>query len=74
MTWTAMPSLNIARSSHAMGIFRLRTTLGTFSEDLAVIAGGTSTVEVFNGLSWETKEFENELYNSLVVQLPCPLE
>ena len=76
MTWTAMPSLNIARSSHAMGIFRLRTTLGTFSEDLAVIAGGTSTVEVFNGLSWETKEFENELSDnfSRVVQLPCPLE
>ena len=74
MTWTAMPSLNIARSSHAMGIFRLRSTLGTFSEDLAVIEGGTSTVEVFNGLSWETKEFVNELYNSLVVQLPCPLE
>ena len=74
MTWTGMPSLNIARYHHAMGIFRLRTTLGTFSEDLAVIAGGTSTVEVFNGLSWETKEFENEMYYPLVVQLPCPLE
>ena len=74
MTWTGMPSLNIARYHHAMGIFRLRTTLGTFSEDLAVIAGETSTVEVFNGLSWETKEFENEMYYPLVVQLPCPLE
>ena len=49
--------------------------LGVIDDLFALVqAGQASTVEVFNGLSWETKEFENEMYYPLVVQLPCPLE